>query len=62
MQFTKPLRPGARVRTRCVITEKRLSSKPGRGILTSQADLLDEDDDPVLRIRVACMLATRPSP
>jgi hypothetical protein len=49
------------VRTRDVTTEKRLSSKPGRGILTRQSDLVDQNDDPVLRVKVACMLATRPT-
>lgn len=61
VQFPKPLRPGDRVRTRSVTTEKRLTSKPGRGILTSQADLVDQDEDPVLRVLVKAMLATRPT-
>jgi acyl dehydratase len=60
VQFPKPLWPGDRVRVRIVITEKRLSSKPGRGILTSQSDLLDEHDQEILRVRSAFMVATRP--
>ena len=60
-QFPKPLRPGTRVRTRLVVSEKRLSSKPGRGIVTHQADLVDQQEEPVLAVRVVCMLATRPA-
>jgi len=60
VQFPKPLRPGDRVRVRFVVEDKRLSSKPGRGIVTAQADLVDRQDDPILRIRVAFMLGTTP--
>jgi acyl dehydratase len=60
VQFPKPLRPGDHVRTRIVIEAKRLSSKPGRSVLTSQGDLVDRRDDPVLRIRGTIMVATRP--
>lgn len=62
VQFPKPLRPGERVRTRSVITEKRLSSKPGRGVVNTEADLIDQSDEPVLRITAAYMMATRPTP
>lgn len=61
VQFSRPLRPGVRVRTRSVVTEKRLSSKPGRGIVNTQTDLIDQADEPVLRISSAILMATRPS-
>lgn len=61
VQFPKPLRPGEHVRARMVIEEKRLSSKPGRGIVTAQIDVVDRQDDPVLRIRVAFMMSTTPT-
>jgi len=61
VQFPKPLRPGEHVRVRLVVVEKRLSSKPGRGIVTAEVDLVDRHDDPVLRIRVAFMMATTPT-
>ena len=61
VEFPKPLRPGVRVRGRSVATEKRLTSKPGRGIVTLQSDLVDQDDDPVLRVLVKGMMATRPT-
>ena len=61
VQFPLPLRPGDRVRNRIVITDKRLSSKPGRGIVNNQADLINQDDGEVLRITVAYLMATRPS-
>ena len=62
VRFPRPLRPGDRVRTRLVVSDKRLSSKPGRGIVTHQADLVDQQEDPLLAVRVVCMLATRPAP
>ncbi len=61
VRFPRPLRPGDSVRTRTVITEKRLSSKPGRGIGTSEVDLIDHEDDPVLRVTTAWLIATRPN-
>jgi acyl dehydratase len=61
VQFPRPLRPGDRVRARSVVTEKRLSSKPGRGVVNTQADLIDRSDEPVLRISSAIMMATRPT-
>jgi acyl dehydratase len=61
VQFPRPLWPGTQVRTRLVVSEKRLSSKPGRGVVTHQADLVDRQEDPLLEVRVVCMLATRPA-
>ena len=61
VQFPKPLLPGEHVRVRLVVVEKRRSSKPGRGIVTAEVDLVDRRDDPVLRIRVAFMMATTPT-
>lgn len=61
VQFSKPLRPGDRVRTRSVVTEKRLSSKPGRGVVNTQTDLIDHGNEPVLQVYAAIMMATRPT-
>ena len=61
VQFPKPLWPGDRVRVRTVTTDKRLSSKPSRGILTQQSDLIDQHNEPVLRVQSAFMMATRPT-
>ena len=61
VQFLRPVRPGDRVRLRVVVTEKRLTSKPGRGIVRSDADLVDSEGASVLRIDVHGMVATRSS-
>ena len=60
VRFVKPVRPGDRVRLRLVVTEKRLTSKPGRGIVRSDSDLVDSDGESVLSIDVHAMVATRP--
>lgn len=62
VKFAQPLRPGDRVRVRSVVTEKRLSSKPGRGTVNTQTDLIDHQDEPVLLVSAAIMMATRPGP
>ena len=60
VQFTKPVRPGMVMHGRSEVIDRRLSSKPGRGHITLQSDLLDDNDDPVLRILVKGLVATRP--
>ncbi len=60
VQFKEPLRPGDRVRLRVVFTEKRLSSKPGRGIAKATTDLVDGHDKSVLSIEVAALFGTSP--
>lgn len=59
VRFVKPLRPDGRVCLRVVVTEKRLTSKPGRGIVRCDSDLVDSDGDAVLSIDVHGMVATR---
>jgi acyl dehydratase len=48
------------VRQRNTILEKRPSSKPGRGVVRSQIDLVNQDDVLVLGIEVVWLVATRP--
>lgn len=40
---------------------KRLSSKPGRGVIDSVGTLINQNDEEVLRVEVASLIATRPS-
>ncbi|HEX2039231.1 MAG TPA: MaoC/PaaZ C-terminal domain-containing protein [Acidimicrobiales bacterium] len=60
VKFAAPLRPGDRLRQRNVVLEKRPSSKPGRGVVRSQIDLLNQDGALVLGIDVVWLIATRP--
>ena len=59
VRFVEPVRPGDRLRLRLVVTEKRLTSKPGRGIVRSESDLVGSDGESVLSIDVHAMVATR---
>lgn len=59
VRFLQPLRPGDQVRLRVVFTEKRLTSKPGRGIARADSALVDADGEPVLSIDVHGMFATK---
>jgi acyl dehydratase len=61
VSFTRPIRPGDRLRRKTVVRSKRLSSKPGRGVVDSAGTLLNQSDEEVLRIEVASLIATRPS-
>jgi acyl dehydratase len=61
VKFVAPLRPGDRVRQRNVVLEKRPSSKPERGVVRSQIDLLNQDDLLVLGIEAVWLVAARPS-
>lgn len=61
VKFLLPVRPGDALRMRLRIPAKRLSSKPGRGIVTFLGDLLDRADRVAFSIEGACMVATRPA-
>jgi acyl dehydratase len=61
VSFPRPIRPGDRLRRKTVVRSKRLSSKPGRGILDSVGILINQNGEEVLRIEVASLIATRPS-
>lgn len=61
VQFKMPLRPGDRVRLRVVFTDKHLSSRGGRGTTRLTSDLMNEDDETVLAIEVAALVASKPA-
>ena len=61
-QYPNPLRPGDKVRTRCVIADKRLSSKSGRGVVEGTAELINQDGNPIITAEVVWLVATRPPP
>ena len=57
--FPSPVRAGDRLHLRSTTTEKRLSSKPGRGLLKWVSALVNQDGTTVLTIEGASLLATR---
>ena len=52
IRFLKPVRPGERLRARVRVVEARTSqSKPERGITLWEGVLVDDGEEPVLRLR-----------
>jgi acyl dehydratase len=62
VKFPHPVRPGDRLRVRYTVTEKRLSSKPGRGVINWVAEVVNQRDQEVLNIVGASLIGTRPMP
>lgn len=62
VKFAHPVRAGDRLRLRATVTEKRLSSKPGRGVINWLSEVVNQDDQAVLSIAGASLIAIRPVP
>jgi acyl dehydratase len=60
LQYLNPLRPGDRVRSRVVVTSKRPSSKPGRGVAEGTLELINQDGDTIIDAEAVWLVATRP--
>jgi len=60
LKFVAPVRPGDRLRTSLSIGPKRLSSKPGRGVLNNHNKVINQSDETVLTLDVIALIATRP--
>lgn len=60
LRWLKPVRPGDRLRLRVRVVEARLSrSDPGRGIVRTFAELVDQVGEPVLSMTVVSLLRSR---
>ena len=60
LRWVRPLRPGDRLTLVCETTGVRPSrSKPDRGVLTTEATLLNQDGEPVLTATALNMVARR---
>ena len=59
VKFLEPVRSGDRLHERITILEKRLSSKPGRGIVKHFIELINDRKRVVLSIESTALLATR---
>jgi acyl dehydratase len=60
LRYPNPLRPGDRVRSNLVITSKRVSSKPGRGVVEGTMQLVNQDGDVIIAGEIVWLIATRP--
>jgi acyl dehydratase len=56
----RPVYAGNRLRNKWTVVSKRLSSRPGRGVLTTKQELLNERDEPVLVCDGVILVATKP--
>ena len=59
VKFLEPVRAGDRLHERITIIEKRLSSKPGRGIIKDRVEMINDRKRVVLSIEATMLLATR---
>lgn len=59
VKFPAPVRAGDRLHLRMTYTTKRLSSKPGRGVVTWESALVNHETRTALTIDGASLLATR---
>ena len=61
LRWLRPVRPGDTLRLRVAVLEARLSrSKPDRGIVQSQIDVLNQDDERVMTMKAANLVLRRP--
>jgi acyl dehydratase len=61
LRWPHPVRPGDRLHLRATVVEARESrSKPGRGVVRTKAELLNQDDVVVLSMVAVNMVAKRP--
>ncbi|MFE0028378.1 MaoC family dehydratase [Amycolatopsis sp. NPDC059021] len=63
LRWLKPVRPGTTVRLRVTVLDTQPSrSKPDRGLVRTLAELIDQDDDVVLRLTVLNFLRRKAFP
>jgi acyl dehydratase len=60
LRYPNPLKPGDRVRSSLVINDKRLSSKPGRGVVEGTSELVNQDGAVIIAGEIVWLIATRP--
>ncbi len=62
IRWKKPVRPGDTLTLFCTpVLAKASSSKPDRGVLTNDMELLDQHGDIVMTMKAMTMLARRPA-
>ena len=60
-KFHLPVRPGDRLQNRMTILDKRLSSKPGQGIVKNLQELVNQDNQVVFSLEVVFLMETCPN-
>jgi len=62
LRWIRPVRPGDELSLRTTVQEARLSrSKPDRGLLRTEVELVDSSGDVVLRLLAMNLVRTRPA-
>ncbi len=62
VRWTKPVRPGDTLTVFSTVVEARVSrSRPGRGILVSATEVVNQHGETVMTMRGMTMMATRPA-
>lgn len=62
LRWPAPVRPGDTLRLRVTVLEARPSrSKPGRGVMRTHVELINQDDTQVLSLKAVNLLRTRPT-
>jgi acyl dehydratase len=60
LRWSRPVRPGDRLRLRTTVLEARVSrSKPDRGLVRTQGELINQQDDVVLSLVAMNLIARR---
>ncbi|MFE9406466.1 MaoC/PaaZ C-terminal domain-containing protein [Streptomyces sp. NPDC006530] len=61
LRWKRPVRPGDTLTVRATVTEARLSrSKPDRGLVHTEVEVLNHHGEPVLTMTIMNMLQRRP--
>jgi acyl dehydratase len=61
LRWVKPVRPGDRLSLKVTVLTARLShSKPGQGVVTSLAELLNQEGEVVMNLKPVSLLRCRP--
>jgi acyl dehydratase len=62
MRWLHPVRPGDKLRIRTKITETRPSkSKPDRGLVSCEVEMINQEDQPVMSLKITNLLSKRPT-
>ena len=63
MRWLQPVRPGDKLHIRTKITETRLSkSKPDRRLVSCEVEMINQNDQPVMTLKITNLLSKRPKP
>ncbi len=60
LRFTKPVRPGDRLRDRWTLLSKSASGLPGRGVWTCRHEMINQHDEVVMWVEALSLVAHRP--